>query len=167
MNVIILLSPEKRGEKRDEMKEVTIYTDGACSGNPGEGGWGAVIMYKGTVKKISGYSEMTTNNIMELTAVIEGVGVLKEKCRINIFTDSKYIVDSVTMWLPNWIKNGWKTSSKKPVKNVECWKKIVELLNFHEIKWNWVKGHDGNIYNEECDRMAREEILIHKKSAVL
>lgn len=167
MNVIILLFPEKRGVKGSVMKEVTIYTDGACSGNPGEGGWGAVVMYKGIEKRISGYSEMTTNNIMEMTAVIEGIKLLKEKCEINIFTDSKYIVDSVTLWLQNWIKNGWISYSKKPVKNVEYWKQIVELSNYHEIKWNWVKGHDGNAYNEECDRLAREEILKHKKSAVI
>lgn len=141
------------------MKEVILYTDGACSGNPGPGGWGAILIYKGTVKKISGYSRRTTNNVMELTAVIKGLEILKEKCMIDVYTDSKYIVDSVTLWLENWIKNGWKTSTKKPVKNIDCWQIIVELKQHHDIKWHWVRGHDGNEYNEECDRIARQEII--------
>jgi len=146
------------------MKEVTLYADGACSRNPGPGGWGAVLLYGDRIKKISGFNPETTNNIMEMTAVIEGMSVLKEKCKIDIYTDSKYVVDSATMWLLNWQKNGWKTSAKKPVKNIELWKKIIELSAFHHTKWYWVKGHDGNKYNEECDEMARNEILSNNDS---
>ena len=149
------------------MKKVKLYTDGACSGNPGQGGWGAVIIYKDSIRKISGYSPETTNNIMELTAVIEGIGMLKERCEIDVYTDSKYIVDAVNGWLANWIRNGWITSAKKPVKNVSYWKSIIELSEKHNIKWHWVKGHDGNTYNEECDRMAREEIVRNRKGGSL
>lgn len=149
------------------MKEVKLYTDGACSGNPGQGGWGAVLIYRDCIRKISGYSPETTNNIMELTAVVEGIGILKEKCAVDVYTDSKYIVDAVNEWLPNWIRNGWVTSSKKPVKNIIYWKRIMELSQKHRIRWFWVKGHDGNVYNEECDRMAREEIIRNRKGVVL
>lgn len=145
------------------MKQVTLYADGACSRNPGPGGWAAILIYGEKVKKLSGFQQDSTNNIMELTAVIEGMKALKEKCEIDIFTDSKYIVDAVSEWLPNWQRNGWKTSAGKPVKNVELWREIVELKGFHKIKWNWIKGHDGNLYNEECDVMAKEQIESNKK----
>ncbi|MFO7810187.1 MAG: ribonuclease HI [Candidatus Delongbacteria bacterium] len=148
------------------MKVLTLYTDGACSGNPGEGGWCSILIYNGREKKISGYSEKTTNNIMELTAVVEGLEMLKESCIVNVYTDSKYIVDSVTKWLDNWVENGWRTSSKKPVKNIEFWQRIVRMTGIHDIRWNWVKGHDGDLYNEECDKIAREEILKHRENAV-
>lgn len=144
------------------MKEVTIYADGACSNNPGPGGWGTILIHGNKSKKLSGYKELTTNNIMELTAVIEGMNALKEKCKIDVYTDSKYIVDSVTKWLPGWQKNGWKTSSKQQVKNIELWEKILEHINFHQVSWHWVKGHDGNIYNEECDKLAKEQIISKK-----
>ncbi|HQO08863.1 MAG TPA: ribonuclease HI [Clostridiales bacterium] len=140
------------------MKQVTLYTDGACSGNPGPGGWGSIVMYKDNLRKISGFKKDTTNNIMEMTAVLEGMKTLKEKCEVKIYTDSKYVVDSITKWIENWQKNGWKTSSKKDVKNSELWKEILKLNSYHKTEWIWVKGHNGNEYNEECDRMAREEI---------
>ncbi|MBU4487103.1 MAG: ribonuclease HI, partial [Candidatus Delongbacteria bacterium] len=123
------------------MKEVTIYADGACSKNPGPGGWGVVLICGNYKKELSGYSELTTNNIMELTAVIEGMNALKEKCKIDVYTDSKYIVDSVTKWLSNWQKNGWKTYNKKPIKNIEFWGEIVNLIGFHQVNWHWIKGH--------------------------
>ncbi len=135
-----------------------MYTDGACSRNPGPGGWGAILIYGDKIRKVSGFSAETTNNIMELTAFIEGMKILKEKCNIDLYTDSKYLTESATLWLPNWIRSGWKTSSKKDVKNIELWKEIVAFMSLHHINFNWVKGHDGNIYNEECDKMAREEI---------
>jgi len=144
------------------MKKVTMYTDGACSGNPGPGGWGTILIYGKSVRKISGFSSETTNNIMELTAFIEGMKVLKEKCYVDLYTDSRYLTESATLWLSGWIANGWKTSSKKDVKNVGLWKEIVRLMAMHLINFNWVKGHDGNVYNEECDRMAREEITRNK-----
>ena len=139
-----------------------MYTDGACSGNPGPGGWGTILIYGKSVRKISGFSSETTNNIMELTAFIEGMKVLKEKCYVDLYTDSRYLTESATLWLSGWIANGWKTSSKKDVKNVGLWKEIVRLMAMHLINFNWVKGHDGNVYNEECDRMAREEITRNK-----
>jgi len=145
------------------MKKVTMYTDGACSKNPGPGGWGAVLIYGNVIKKISGYSPETTNNIMELTAFIEAMRLLKEKCEVDLYTDSKYLTDSATVWLNNWHKNGWKTSGKKDVKNISLWKEISDMINFHKVNFNWVKGHDGNLYNEECDRLAREEILRNQK----
>ncbi len=145
------------------MKQVTIYADGACSKNPGPGGWGTVLIYEDKVKKLSGFQEMSTNNIMELTAVIQGLKALKEKCRIEVFTDSKYIVDSVTKWLPGWKRNGWTTSSKKQVKNLVLWKELTYLSDLHEIRWNWVKGHSGNLYNEECDKMAKDQIETNLK----
>ena len=107
---------------------------------------------------------MSTNNIMELTAVIQGLKALKEKCRIEVFTDSKYIVDSVTKWLPGWKRNGWITSSKKQVKNIDLWQELTSLSDLHEVSWNWVKGHNGNLYNEECDKMAKDQIESNKKS---
>ncbi|HAQ60851.1 TPA: ribonuclease HI [Candidatus Delongbacteria bacterium] len=146
------------------MKQVTIYADGACSKNPGPGGWGTVLIYEDKIKKLSGFHEMSTNNIMELTAVIQGLKALKEKCRIEVFTDSKYIVDSVTKWLPGWKRNGWITSSKKQVKNIDLWQELTSLSDLHEVSWNWVKGHNGNLYNEECDKMAKDQIESNKKS---
>lgn len=144
------------------MKQVSIYADGACSKNPGPGGWGVILIYGDKVKKMSGFQEDSTNNIMEMTAVIEGMKALKERCEVNIFTDSKYVVDSVTEWLPNWKKNGWITSSRKPVKNIDLWKEIVELSGHHKVNWHWIKGHDGNEYNEECDKLAKEQIAENK-----
>jgi len=146
------------------MKQVTIYADGACSKNPGPGGWGTVMIYEDKIKKLSGFKEMSTNNIMELTAVIQGLKALKEKCRVEVFTDSKYIVDSVTKWLPGWKKNGWITSSKKQVKNIDLWQELTSLSELHEVSWNWVKGHNGNLYNEECDKMAKDQIESNKKN---
>ena len=139
------------------MKQVTIYTDGACSGNPGPGGWGVILRYKGTEKELSGGAPETTNNRMELTAVIEALKALKRECDVVIHTDSRYVMDGVQQWLPNWKQNGWKTSNKKsPVKNVDLWQELDALLQKHNIRWIWVKGHNGHEENERVDKLARD-----------
>ena len=137
------------------MKEVTLYTDGACSGNPGPGGYGTVLIYKDTVKELSdGYAE-TTNNRMELLSVIVGLRCLKEKCHVEIYSDSKYVVEAINKgWLISWQANGWRKSDKKEVKNRELWEELLHEMDKHEIVFHWVKGHDGNEYNERCDRLA-------------
>ena len=145
------------------MIRVEIFTDGACSGNPGPGGWGAVLRYRfnGKVyeKELSGGDASTTNNRMELTAVISALAALKTSCDISLYTDSKYVMDGITRWLPNWKKNGWKTSNKKsPVKNVDLWQRLDELAGGHEIRWIWVKGHAGHAENERVDELARNAI---------
>lgn len=137
------------------MKEINIYTDGACSGNPGKGGWGAVLVYKGNEKEISGGSTETTNNRMELTAVIEALKQLKEACSVTLTTDSKYVCDAVTKgWVYSWKKNGWKKADKKPALNIDLWEELLPLLEKHNVSFNWVKGHNGHPYNERCDRLA-------------
>lgn len=144
------------------MKKVEIYTDGACSGNPGKGGWGAVLVYKSTEKEISGYEESTTNNRMELTAVIEALSMLKEPCEVLLTTDSKYVCDAVTKgWVYSWKKNGWRKADKKPALNVDLWEKLLPLLEKHNVQWNWVKGHAGHPYNERCDALAVKEYQRH------
>ena len=141
------------------MKHVEIYTDGACSGNPGAGGWGAVLRYGTAEKELSGGEKATTNNRMELTAVIEALSALKEPCSVTLTTDSKYVVDSVTKgWVYGWKKNGWVKSDKKPALNADLWEKLLPLLARHEVKFVWVKGHAGHPENERCDRMAVEAI---------
>lgn len=137
------------------MKEIDIYTDGACSGNPGKGGWGAVLVYNGHEKEISGGERNTTNNRMELTAVIEALTILKEPCAVNLTTDSKYVCDAVTKgWLYSWKNNGWKKADKKPALNVDLWQRLLPLLEKHRVTFNWVKGHNGHPYNERCDVLA-------------
>ncbi len=140
------------------MKQVDIFTDGACSGNPGEGGWGAILRYGSHEKEISGYKKTTTNNQMELTAIIEALRLLKEPCRITIHTDSKYVIDGITKWLENWQKNNWKTASKKPVKNKELWQELNTEISKHKIHWKWIKGHSGHIENERADKLATSAI---------
>ena len=145
--------------KEKELKNIKIYTDGACSGNPGAGGWGAVLIYGKTEKHLSGNAPDTTNNRMEMTAVIEALKSLKHKCAVAIFTDSKYVMDGATTWIINWKKRGWKTADKKPVKNEDLWRELDELLTQHEISWNWVRGHNGDHYNEIADTLATEAII--------
>ena len=143
------------------MEEVTIYTDGACSGNPGPGGWGAMLMYKGNKKEISGGKENTTNHVMELTAVIEGLKLLKFPCKVKLYSDSAYVVNAfIQKWIYGWIKNGWKNSSKEPVKNKELWQELYELTKTHEVEFIKVKGHADNEYNNRCDELARNAIKI-------
>lgn len=142
------------------MEEVTIYTDGACSGNPGPGGWGAILMYKGNKKEISGAKKGTTNNVMELTAVIEALKLLKYPCKVKLYSDSAYVVNAFLQhWIVNWQKNNWKTSDKNDVKNKELWQELVELTNMHDVVFIKVKGHSDNEYNNRCDELARKAIL--------
>tara|TARA_A100000164_G_scaffold24374_1_gene19173 strand:- start:125 stop:559 length:435 start_codon:yes stop_codon:yes gene_type:complete len=140
------------------MKQVIIYTDGACRGNPGPGGWGALIKFVEVKKEIFGGSRDTTNNQMELTAAIEGLAILKEPCSVELFTDSKYVMDGITQWIQNWKKNNWRTASKKDVKNKELWQKLDELISYHQVQWHWVKGHSGDIGNETADILANKGI---------
>ena len=136
-------------------KYVEIFTDGACSGNPGHGGWGAVLRYEGREKELSGGEAETTNNRMELTAVIEAFSALKEPCQVRLVTDSKYVADSITKgWVYSWKKNGWKKADKKPALNVDLWEKLLPLIEYHEVKIEWVKGHAGHPENERCDELA-------------
>ena len=140
------------------MKNIELFTDGACSGNPGPGGWGAILRYNGIEKELCGGEESTTNNRMELTAVIEALKALKKPCNVTLYTDSRYVMDGVNEWLPNWKLNGWRTSNKKtPVKNVDLWQLLESLIENHKIKWIWVKGHNGHPENERVDKLAREQ----------
>ena len=141
------------------MDEVIIYTDGACSGNPGPGGWGAILMYKDSKKAISGGNKNTTNNIMEMTAVIEALKLLKHPCKVKLYSDSAYVVNAFLQnWTKNWIKNNWKTSDKKDVKNKELWQELIELTKIHNVTFIKVKGHSDNEYNNRCDELARAAI---------
>lgn len=137
---------------------VQIFTDGACKGNPGPGGWGAILRYRNTEKELNGYAPDTTNNIMELTAVIEALKTLSRSCSILITTDSNYVKDGITKWIHNWKLKGWKTAARKPVKNKELWIALDELVENHDITWKWVKGHSGHPENERADDLANEAI---------
>lgn len=141
------------------MSDIKIYTDGACSGNPGPGGWGAVLLSGKHRKDISGTAKNTTNNRMELSAVIESLKLLKNPSEITIYTDSKYVMDGITKWIFNWKKNGWKGSNKKPVKNVDLWQDLDKGISQHKAEWIWVKGHSGDFYNEVADDLARNASL--------
>ena len=140
------------------MNKVEIFTDGACKGNPGLGGWGAILRYGTTEKEIYGASKNTTNNIMELTAVIESLKNLKKPCELIITTDSKYVKNGITEWIHNWKKNGWRTAAKKEVKNKELWIELDSLIQIHSITWDWVKGHSGHPENERADLLANVAI---------
>ena len=144
------------------MKQVSIWTDGACSGNPGPGGWGALIRFGEHEKELSGGDFDTTNNRMELTAAIEALNALKEPCSIKLYTDSQYVKGGMTGWIKGWKKNNWKTSAKKPVKNVELWKALDEAVARHDIDWHWVKGHAGHEENERADELARSGMEPYK-----
>lgn len=141
------------------MKKVIIYTDGACSGNPGPGGWGAILIYENHEKEISGKNDNTTNNIMEITAIIEALNLLKYPCNVEIYSDSAYVTNAFKQnWIESWIKNDWKTANKTPVKNKELWQKLIELTNIHKVEFIKVKGHSDNKYNNRCDKLARNAI---------
>lgn len=141
------------------MEKVIIYTDGACSGNPGPGGWAAVLMYKENKKEISGAIKNTTNNIMELTAVVEALKTLKFPCEVDLYSDSSYVINAFEKkWIFGWMKNNWKTSSKEPVKNKEIWQELYDLTKVHKVNFIKVKGHSDNIWNNRCDELAREAI---------
>lgn len=148
------------------MKNVTIYTDGACSGNPGDGGWAAILMYKTAVKEICGSAENTTNNRMEITAAMMALQALKQRCRVDIYTDSAYLCDTFCKhWIDNWSRNGWSKADKKPVENRDLWERMLELTSMHEVHWNKVKGHADNEYNNRCDKLARDQIQKMRKAA--
>ena len=137
------------------MKHIEIFTDGACSGNPGPGGWGAVLRYEGKEKELSGGEKETTNNRMELTAVIEALSALKEPCKVRLVTDSKYVADGITKgWAESWRKNNWRKADKKPALNPDLWEKLLNLIEIHEVTIDWVKGHAGHPENERCDQLA-------------
>lgn len=145
------------------MKKIELYSDGACSGNPGPGGWGAVLVYKGIEKELSGFEKETTNNRMELTAVIEGLKALKEPCEVALTTDSKYVADAlINGWAKSWQKNGWKKADKKPALNPDLWEELLALCDVHSLDITWVKGHAGHPYNERCDALATGEIAKHQ-----
>ncbi len=142
------------------MEKVIIYTDGACSGNPGPGGWGAVLMYQENKKEMSGAKKNTTNNIMELTAVIEALKLLKYPCEVELYSDSAYVVNAFKNgWIYNWMKNNWRTKAKEPVKNKELWQELYTLAKIHQVTFKKVKGHSDNEYNNRCDELARKAIL--------
>jgi len=147
----------RAGDAVDEGEgRVTIYTDGACSGNPGPGGWGAILIWNGRQRELCGGEAATTNNRMELTAAIEALGALKRSCRVELHTDSQYVKGGVTSWIHNWKRNGWRTADKKPVKNAELWQRLDEARARHQVDWRWVKGHAGHDMNERADELARE-----------
>ena len=140
------------------MKTVNIYTDGACRGNPGIGGWGVYIEYGETTKELYGGDKLTTNNKMELTAAIKGLEALNTKCQVNLITDSKYVMDGINSWINGWKKNNWKNSQKKDVKNKDLWIQLDKLNSYHDVKWSWVKGHSGHFQNEKADQLANRGI---------
>ena len=144
------------------MKAVEIFTDGACSGNPGPGGWGAVLRYNGSVRELSGGEPVTTNNRMELTAAISALNALKEPCLVDLHTDSEYVRNGIRSWIDGWKRNGWMTSAKKPVKNAELWQALDQARRRHEVVWHWVKGHSGHPENERADELARAAMAPYK-----
>jgi ribonuclease HI len=145
------------------MDHVEIFTDGACSGNPGPGGWGAILRARGMEKELSGSEKQTTNNRMEMMAVIAALEALKRPCRVTITTDSQYVMKGMTEWLPGWKTRNWKTAAKKPVKNAELWQRLDKAIAPHEVKWEWVRGHNGHPENERADQLAvaaREKLTV-------
>ena len=138
------------------LKHVEVFTDGACKGNPGPGGWGVLLRMGRHEKEMSGSEPDTTNNRMEMTAVIRALGALIEPCRVSLHTDSKYVIDGITKWVHGWKKNGWINASKQPVRNADLWHELIEAARVHEIEWIWVKGHDGHVENERVDKLASD-----------
>ena len=141
---------------------VIVHTDGACSGNPGPGGWGAILEYNGTRKELSGGEALTTNNRMELMAAIMALEALKRPCAVEMHVDSNYVKDGITKWIHGWKRNGWKTADRKPVKNAELWQRLDAALGTHEVRWKWVKGHAGHEHNERADELARQGMAPYK-----
>lgn len=147
---------------QEKRKKITIYTDGACSGNPGPGGWGAVLLYGSHRKELSGFVPDTTNNKMELLAAVEALRALKVPCQVELYSDSAYLINAWKQgWLENWQKNGWKNAKKQPVENQELWQELLRLTQIHQVRWLKVKGHSDNKENNRCDEMARRQIACH------
>ena len=142
----------------EPLADVEIYTDGACSGNPGPGGWGSVLLYRGHRRELAGGEKDTTNNRMELMAVIRALESLKRPCRVTVHTDSVYVMKGMTEWLPRWKQRGWRTAARKAVKNVELWQRLEAAMQPHEVRWRWVKAHNGVVENERADALARQAI---------
>lgn len=138
------------------MKKVELFTDGACKGNPGPGGWAALLRLGRHEKELTGGERATTNNRMEMTAVIRGLGALIEPCQVELYSDSKYVIDGITKWVEGWKRRGWINASKKPVRNADLWHDLIEVAARHEINWNWVRGHNGHVENERVDRLASD-----------
>ena len=147
-------------------QRVVIHTDGACSGNPGPGGWGAILSFGDRTKELMGGEAHTTNNRMELMAAIAALEALKRPCAVDIHTDSQYLRNGIMTWINNWKRNGWRTADKKPVKNVDLWKRLDEALQPHDVKWHWVKGHAGHAMNERADQLARDGLIAARAGAV-
>jgi len=147
-----------------EPATVQIFTDGACSGNPGPGGWGAVLRAGATERELSGGEPATTNNRMELLAAIAALEALKRPCRVEIYTDSNYVREGITRWIHNWRRNGWRTSDRKPVKNADLWQRLDTLIGVHQVEWRWVRGHAGHVENERADQLARDAMEPYKKA---
>lgn len=138
-----------------DLKSIDVFTDGACSGNPGPGGWGALLRFNGHERELYGGEDETTNNRMELMAAIMALETLTERCHVDLYTDSKYVMEGINTWIANWKKNGWRTAAKKPVKNADLWQRLDEANGRHEVSWHWVKGHAGHEGNERADELAR------------
>ena len=147
-------------------QRVVIHTDGACSGNPGPGGWGAILSFGDRTKELMGGEAHTTNNRMELMAAIAALEALKRPCAVDIHTDSQYLRNGIMTWINNWKRNGWRTADKKPVKNVDLWKRLDEALGQHDVSWHWVKGHAGHAMNERADQLARDGLIAARAGAV-
>ena len=147
------------------MKSVTLITDGSCLGNPGRGGWAAILRFGGHSKELWGSEQHTTNNRMELMAVIASLDTLKERCQVSVEIDSEYVKNGITVWIHNWKRRGWITSAKKPVKNADLWRKLDQAVSRHDMKWKWVKGHAGHADNNRCDELAREAALTQSSSS--
>jgi ribonuclease HI len=143
--------------------EVEIFTDGACSGNPGPGGWGAILRYRGVEKELSGYAPATTNNRMEMTAAIEGLAALTRPCHVRLASDSQYLRDGITKWIAGWKRRGWRTAGNDPVKNVDLWQRLEAAMQPHRVEWEWVRGHAGHPENERADALARAAILAARR----
>ncbi len=142
----------------EPLEKVALFSDGACSGNPGPGGWGVILRFRGVEKELFGGERDTTNNRMEMMAIIQGLEALKRPVSVDIFTDSKYVIDGITKYMPTWKKNSWRTADKKPVKNIDLWERMLAAMKPHQLSWNWVKGHNGHPENERADALARDGV---------